>query len=148
MRGVCYNSLHYPLSLTHTLTCTRTCTHVCTCAHTHTHAHAHARMYAHVHTHTYTHAHTHTHTHTRLDCYMSLSVPYAIKVCLKILIYYYTIFINHINFQQLAKALEPYKLKWIEEALHPDDYQGYSQLRNSLLGTVLVTTGEHEYTRL
>ena len=62
--------------------------------------------------------------------------------------YYCTIFVNHINFQQLAKALEPYKLKWIEEALHPDDYQGYSQLRNSLLGTVLVTTGEHEYTRL
>jgi L-rhamnonate dehydratase len=33
-----------------------------------------------------------------LDCYMSLSVPYAIK---------------------LAKALEPYGLKWIEEALPP-----------------------------
>ena len=77
---------------------------------------------------------------------MSLSVPYAIKVSLKLLIIpfprnYFT------NWQQLAKALEPYKLKWIEEALHPDDYQGYSQLRNSLLGTVLVTTGEHEYTR-
>ena len=38
-----------------------------------------------------------------LDCYMSLSVPYAIK---------------------LAKALEPYGLKWMEEFLHPDDYEG------------------------
>ena len=48
---------------------------------------------------------------------------------------------------QLAKALEPYKLKWIEECLHPDDYHGYTQLRKSLLGTTLVTTGEHEYSR-
>jgi L-rhamnonate dehydratase len=42
-----------------------------------------------------------------LDCYMALTVPYAIK---------------------LAKALQPYGLKWIEECLHPDDYDGYEQV--------------------
>jgi len=62
-----------------------------------------------------------------LDCYMALSVPYAIK---------------------LAKALAPYNLKWMEEFLPPDDYDGYKEVRQALLGTgVLTTTGEHEYTR-
>ncbi|KAK3095835.1 hypothetical protein FSP39_019748 [Pinctada imbricata] len=62
-----------------------------------------------------------------LDCYMSLSVPYAIK---------------------LAKALEPHGLKWMEEFLPPDDYQGYEEVRNGLRGSnVLLTTAEHEYTR-
>ena len=46
-----------------------------------------------------------------LDCYMALTVPYAIR---------------------LAKELEPYNLKWIEEALHPDDYDGYAQVRSSI----------------
>src|SRR2546430_5149731 len=36
----------------------------------------------------------------KLDCYMALTVPYAIK---------------------LARALEPYGLEWIEECLPPDD---------------------------
>jgi L-rhamnonate dehydratase len=62
-----------------------------------------------------------------LDCYMALTVPYAIK---------------------LAKALEPYGLKWMEEFLPPDDYDGYKEVRQALLGgSVLTTTGEHEYTR-
>ncbi len=53
----------------------------------------------------------------------------------------------HVNLHaQLARALEPYKLKWIEECLHPDDYHdGYTELRQALLGTTLVTTAEHEY---
>ena len=38
-----------------------------------------------------------------LDCYMALSVPYAIK---------------------LAKALQPYNLKWIEEFLPPVSASG------------------------
>jgi L-rhamnonate dehydratase len=62
----------------------------------------------------------------RLDCYMALTVPYAIK---------------------LAKALAPYDLEWIEECLPPDDYDGYAALKAALTGTCLVTTGEHEYTR-
>lgn len=62
-----------------------------------------------------------------LDCYMALTVPYTVK---------------------LAKALEKYDLKWIEEFLPPDSYDGYRQVRESLRGTtVLQTTGEHEYTR-
>ena len=43
-----------------------------------------------------------------LDCYMSLTVPYAIR---------------------LARALAPHGLKWIEECLPPDDYDGYRQVR-------------------
>lgn len=62
-----------------------------------------------------------------LDCYMALSVPYAIK---------------------LARELEPLGLKWMEEFLHPDDYVGYEEVRKALLGSkVMLTTGEHEYTR-
>ncbi|KAK0042265.1 L-rhamnonate dehydratase [Biomphalaria pfeifferi] len=62
-----------------------------------------------------------------LDCYMSLSVPYVTS---------------------LARALEPYGLKWIEEYLPPDSYEGYAQVRSNLRGsTVMLTTGEHEYTR-
>lgn len=62
-----------------------------------------------------------------LDCYMALTVPYAIK---------------------LAKALEPYGLKWIEEFLPPDEYDGYDEVRTALRGSgssVMCTTGEHEY---
>jgi len=62
----------------------------------------------------------------RLDCYMSLTLPYAIE---------------------LARALEPYKLLWIEECLPPDDYDGYAALKAAVGNTCLVTTGEHEYTR-
>ena len=62
-----------------------------------------------------------------LDCYMALSVPYTVK---------------------LAKALAPLGLKWIEEFLPPDDYDGYDDVRRALLGSdVMLTTGEHEYTR-
>jgi L-rhamnonate dehydratase len=62
----------------------------------------------------------------RLDCYMALTVPYA---------------------SELAHALKPYKLHWIEECLPPDDYEGYSELRAALSSFCLLTTGEHEYTR-
>jgi L-rhamnonate dehydratase len=57
----------------------------------------------------------------RLDCYMSLTVPYAIE---------------------LAQALAPYGLDWIEECLPPDDYDGYARLREALTGVTLVTTGD------
>ena len=64
-----------------------------------------------------------------LDCYMALSVPYAIK---------------------LARALEPLGLKWIEEFLPPDEYDGYDEVRSALRScgsSVLLTTGEHEYSK-
>ena len=49
-----------------------------------------------------------------LDCYMALSVPYAIR---------------------LGHALAPYGLKWLEEFLQPDDYEGYAEVRRALGGT-------------
>lgn len=60
-----------------------------------------------------------------IDCYMSLTLPYAIE---------------------LARKCEPYNVKWIEETLPPDDYDGYSELKKAVK-TTLITTGEHEYTR-
>jgi len=62
-----------------------------------------------------------------LDCYMAMTVPYATR---------------------LAKELEPLGLKWMEEFLPPDDYEGYRDVRENLRGSkVLLTTGEHEYNR-
>jgi len=47
---------------------------------------------------------------------------------------------------ELARALEPYNIKWIEEVLPPDDYDGYAYLKKVIRST-MITTGEHEYTR-
>ncbi|ONF43427.1 L-rhamnonate dehydratase [Marinobacter lutaoensis] len=60
------------------------------------------------------------------DCWMSLNVEYATR---------------------LAHAAQEYGLKWIEEALPPDDYWGYAKLRQQVPSTMMVTTGEHEATR-
>ena len=60
------------------------------------------------------------------DCWMSLDVDYALR---------------------LAHAAAEYKLKWIEEALLPDDYWGYAELRRKAPSGMMVTTGEHEATR-
>ncbi|BAN25231.1 L-rhamnonate dehydratase [Caballeronia insecticola] len=60
------------------------------------------------------------------DCWMSLDLNYA---------------------KRLANAARDYGLKWIEEALPPDDYWGYAELRRSVPGGMMVTTGEHEATR-
>jgi L-rhamnonate dehydratase len=61
-----------------------------------------------------------------LDCWMSLDLPYAVR---------------------LSHGARDYGLKWIEEALSPDDYWGYAQLKRSIPAGMLVTTGEHEATR-
>ena len=62
-----------------------------------------------------------------LDCWMSLDLNYATR---------------------LAHAGRTnYGLKWIEEALPPDDYWGYAALRKNVPPGMLVTTGEHEATR-
>ena len=53
-----------------------------------------------------------------------------------------------VSLVQLAKSLEAFNIKWIEECLPPDDYEGYHDLKAALTGITLVTTGEHEYTRL
>jgi L-rhamnonate dehydratase len=60
------------------------------------------------------------------DCWMSLDLPYA---------------------AQLATAASAYGLKWIEEALSPDDYWGYADLHATVPKGMLVATGEHEATR-
>jgi len=61
-----------------------------------------------------------------LDCWMSLDLNYATR---------------------LAHAAHEFGLKWIEEALPPDDYWGYAELRRNVPRGMLVTTGEHEATR-
>jgi L-rhamnonate dehydratase len=61
-----------------------------------------------------------------LDCWMSLDLNYATR---------------------LAQAAAPHGLKWIEEALSPDDYWGYAALRKAAPPGMLITTGEHEATR-
>lgn len=60
------------------------------------------------------------------DCWMSLDLDYATR---------------------LAHAAHEYRLKWIEEALLPDDYWGYAELRRRVPAPMLVTTGEHEAAR-
>ena len=58
-----------------------------------------------------------------LDCWMSLDLNYA---------------------ERLAHAAADLNLKWIEEALLPDDYWGYAELKKRVPPGMLVTTGEHE----
>jgi L-rhamnonate dehydratase len=60
------------------------------------------------------------------DCWMSLDLNYATR---------------------LAHVAKEHGLKWLEEALPPDDYWGYAKLRRSVPRGMMVTTGEHEATR-
>lgn len=60
-----------------------------------------------------------------IDCYMALDVPYAIE---------------------LAHAVRPFGVYWLEEVLHPDDFEGHRTLK-AACPWVRWTTGEHEYTR-
>ncbi|OEU87630.1 rhamnonate dehydratase [Streptomyces abyssalis] len=61
------------------------------------------------------------------DCWMSMDVPYATR---------------------LGHRLDGLGVRWIEEALPPDDYWGYAELRRSLPPGMLTSTGEHEAGRL
>ena len=61
------------------------------------------------------------------DCWMSLDLNYATRLA--------------------TRAWQESRLKWIEEALPPDDYWGYAELRRNVPRGQLVTTGEHEATR-
>jgi L-rhamnonate dehydratase len=60
-----------------------------------------------------------------VDCYMSLDVPYAIR---------------------LAEAAKDVDIYWWEEVLQPDDVEGYRLIRQAH-PTLKWTTGEHEYSR-
>jgi L-rhamnonate dehydratase len=59
-----------------------------------------------------------------LDCWMAFDVDYTVR---------------------LAEALRPYRLKWMEECLVPEDLDGHVQLRQRLPWQTLAT-GEHWYT--
>ncbi len=60
------------------------------------------------------------------DCWMSLDLNYATKFALR---------------------AHEFGLKWIEEALQPDDYWGYAALKKAVPPGMMVSTGEHEATR-
>ena len=64
-----------------------------------------------------------------IDCYMSLTVPYTIELVRRI------------------DREVPGGVKWVEEFLPPDDYDGYAQVKAAVGHLCLLTTGEHEYTR-
>jgi L-rhamnonate dehydratase len=59
-----------------------------------------------------------------VDGWISLNVEYAVR---------------------LGEALRPYRIKWLEDYLLPDDMEGYARVRERLPGTILAT-GEHWYT--
>lgn len=59
-----------------------------------------------------------------LDCWMALDVDYTVR---------------------LAEILRPYRVKWLEECLIPEDFDGHIRLRQRLPWQTL-TTGEHWYT--
>jgi L-alanine-DL-glutamate epimerase-like enolase superfamily enzyme len=59
-----------------------------------------------------------------LDCWMGWSVPYTLK---------------------MARLLERYEPRWLEEPLLPDDIDGYAELNRR--SPIPIAGGEHEYTR-
>jgi L-rhamnonate dehydratase len=59
-----------------------------------------------------------------LDCWMAFDVEFAVR---------------------LAERLRPYRLRWIEDCLLPEDLDGQSELRRRLPWQALAT-GEHWYT--
>ncbi len=61
-----------------------------------------------------------------LDCWMAFDVEYTVR---------------------LAEALRPYRLKWMEECLIPEDFDAHIALRQRLPWQTL-TTGEHWYTHV
>ncbi|MBI3962336.1 MAG: mandelate racemase/muconate lactonizing protein, partial [Deinococcus sp.] len=59
-----------------------------------------------------------------LDCWMSWDVPYTI---------------------QMARRLEEYQPRWIEEPVLPDKIEQCAEIRRNV--RIPIATGEHEYTR-
>ena len=58
-----------------------------------------------------------------LDCWLSLDVEYTVR---------------------LAELLRPYRLKWLEDYLIPEDFEGFAEVRQRLPWQTLAT-GEHWY---
>jgi len=65
------------------------------------------------------------HIEIMLDCYMAFDVEYTIR---------------------LAERLKPYRLRWMEECLIPEDIDGWVTIKNAV-NWVAFATGEHNYTR-
>ncbi len=59
-----------------------------------------------------------------LDCWMAFDLEYAVR---------------------LAERLRPYNIKWMEDSLIPDDFQGFLEMRRRLPWQTLAT-GYHWYT--
>ncbi len=59
-----------------------------------------------------------------LDAWMSLNVEYTVR---------------------LVEALKPYRLKWLEDYVLPEDMESYMKVRRRVPGQILAT-GEHWYT--
>ena len=59
-----------------------------------------------------------------LDCYMAFDVEYSVR---------------------LAERLRPYKLRWLEECLIPEDIKSHIKLKECLPWQTLAS-GEHFYT--
>lgn len=64
-----------------------------------------------------------------IDCYMSLTATYTIELARRI------------------HEEVPGGVTWIEEALQPDDYEGYAEVKRVAGLWCKFTCGEHEYTR-
>ena len=47
----------------------------------------------------------------------------------------------------LSTGEVPGGVKWVEECLPPDDYEGYAEIKRKIGHLCMVTCGEHEYTR-
>jgi len=61
------------------------------------------------------------------DCYMGWDVGYCTR---------------------MLPLLEPYRLRWIEEPVSPDDVEGYARIKELANARgMLISGGEHEYTR-
>jgi L-rhamnonate dehydratase len=58
-----------------------------------------------------------------VDAWMGLDVEYTVR---------------------LVEALKPYRIKWLEDYLFPDDFEAYDQVRRRVPGQTLAT-GEHWY---
>ena len=61
-----------------------------------------------------------------LDCWMAFDIEYAVR---------------------LAEELRPFKLKWMEDSLTPEDFNAHLELRRRIPWQTLAT-GEHWYTTL
>nr|WP_233151163.1 L-rhamnonate dehydratase [Sphingomonas sp. BT553] len=46
--------------------------------------------------------------------------------------------------KRMMRLIEPFNLRWLEEAIIPDDVHGYHELRR--FGTTPIAAGEHEFT--